>query len=82
MESHSTEGARQSSLYIKVALFRCFNSAVALLIVKGFTGSVTLDEENKADNLNQAVYNLIFAEMFTIPIIKLVDLMGLLRKHL
>ena len=82
MESHSTEGARQSSLYIKVVLFRIFNSAFALLIVKGFTGSITLDEEDQRDNLNQAIYNLMYAEMFTIPIIKLVDIMGLVRKHI
>ena len=80
-ENHSTEGARQSSLYIKVVLFRCFNSAFILLIVKGFTGSITLDEQDKHDNLNQAIYNLIYAEMFTIPIIKLVDVMGIVRKH-
>ena len=81
-ENHSTEGARQSSLYIKMVLFRCFNSAFILLIVKGFTGSITLDEQDKKDNLNQAIYNLIYAEMFTIPIIKLVDVMGIVRKHI
>ena len=67
---------------MKMVLFRCFNSASILLIVKGFTGSITLDEQDKKDNLNQAIYNLIYAEMFTIPIIKLVDVVGIIRKHI
>lgn len=71
-ESHATEGARQASVYVKVALFRWFNSGIALLFVMGFTNTISFEPSNGRDNLNQAVYNLIYAEMFTIPIIKLV----------
>jgi len=81
-ESHSTEGARQASLYVKVALFRWFNSAIALLLVMGFTNTISFSPSNGRDNLNQAIYNLIFAELFTIPIIKLTDIMGIVRKHI
>ena len=78
-ESHSTEGARQASLYVKVAVFRWFNSAIALTIVIGFSSTISNNDDN---NLNQNVYNLIYAELFTIPLIKLVDVMGLVRKHI
>lgn len=41
-----------------------------------------MDEQDRKENLNQAIFNLIYAEMFTIPIIKLVDIMGIIRKHI
>ncbi|KAL7563221.1 hypothetical protein ACA910_014494 [Epithemia clementina (nom. ined.)] len=81
-ESHSTEGARQASLYIKVALFRWFNSGIALLLVTRFTDTISFNPFNGGDSLNQGVYNIIFAELVTIPIIKLVDIIGFVRKHI
>ncbi len=83
-EPHATEGKRQTSLYIKMALFRCFNSAVALLIVINFTGTVSVEngKEEDARSLLHSVYSVIFAELFTIPIIKLSDFLGNYRKHI
>ena len=82
-ESHATEGKRQASLYIKMALFRCFNSAIALLIVINFTGTISIEDGNEEDarSLLYSVYSVIFAELFTIPVIKLCDFMGNYRKH-
>lgn len=79
IESHSTEASRQASLYVKVTLFRWFNSAIALTLVIGFTETIRLQGES---SLNTAVYNLICAEMFSGSIIKLVDFMGIYRKHI
>jgi len=81
-ESHSTDGSRQTSLYIKTALFRWFNSALALLLVYGFTNTISSTATKATISLNQMAFNLIFAEMFTIPIIKLCDFMGFFRKHI
>lgn len=83
-ESHSTEGGRQTSLYVKIALFRWFNSAIALSIVSTFIETISVEDGNEEEklSLNYKVYPIIFAEMFTIPLIKLLDIMGNVRKHL
>lgn len=82
-EPHATEGKRQASLYIKMALFRCFNSAIALLIVINFTGTISIEDgKEEARSLLHSVYSVIFAELFTIPIIKLCDFLGNYRKHI
>lgn len=78
IESHSTEASRQASLYVKVALFRWFNSAIALTLVIGFVDTISFEG---ATSLNTSVYNLICAEMFSGSIIKLCDFMGIYRKH-
>jgi len=81
-EPHATEGKRQASLYVKMALFRCFNSAIALSLVTNFTETISVRNGNDdEDSLLLSVYSVIFAELFTIPIIKLCDFMGNFRKH-
>eukprot|EP00588_Corethron_pennatum_P003274 CAMPEP_0194286204 /NCGR_PEP_ID=MMETSP0169-20130528/32030_1 /TAXON_ID=218684 /ORGANISM="Corethron pennatum, Strain L29A3" /LENGTH=913 /DNA_ID=CAMNT_0039032569 /DNA_START=103 /DNA_END=2841 /DNA_ORIENTATION=+ len=84
LESHSTEGKRQESLYVKIALFRCFNSGVALLLINGFIETISVMETNqdKKKSLIYSVYPVICAELFTIPTIKLLDIMGNIRKHI
>ncbi len=82
-EPHATEGKRQASLFVKMALFRCFNSALALLLVANFTSTISIEDGNEEDgaSLIKSVYPVIFAELFTIPVIKLCDFMGNFRKH-
>ena len=83
VEAHSTEQSRQGSLYIKVALFRWFNSAIAMTIVFGFLESITPDQDKSGtQTLPQTAYNVIYAELFTIPIIKLLDIVGFVKKHI
>lgn len=83
-ESHSTEGSRQCSLYIKIALFRWFNSAICLSIVVGFIETISIEDGNEEEkqSLTYSVYPLIFAEMFTVPILKMADIVGNIRKHI
>lgn len=80
IESHSTEASRQASLYSKVALFRFFNSAIALTLVFGFTKTISIDG-SYGQSLGEAAYNLICAEMFSNAVIKMCDFGGLYRKH-
>jgi hypothetical protein len=85
LESHSREADRNASLFIKVAVFRCFNSAVCLLIIINFVETISVEEdgnERSQPSLTNTVYSIIYAEMFTIPLIKLADIMGNIRKHI
>ena len=83
LESHSSEGNRNASLYVKVAIFRWFNSAVCLTIVLSFLDTISAENgKGTQKSLTHTVYSIIFAEMFTIPIIKLLDIMGNVRKHI
>lgn len=81
IESHSTEASRQASMYTKIALFRWFNSAISLTLVIRFTNSIALTT-SRGNSLNEAVYNLIFAELFTAPLLKLCDIVNFARKHI
>jgi hypothetical protein len=99
-EAHSTEGSRQVSLYIKMALFRWFNSAICLLIITRFVNTISvIEERNTHTSLNDgeentqtnyttkqslpsSVYPIIFAEMFTIPLIKMFDPVNTFRRHI
>ena len=96
-ESHSTEGSRQVSLYIKMALFRWFNSAICLLIITRFVDTISVMERNTnmdeegntqtktsytTQSLPSSVYPIIFAEMFTIPLIKMFDPVNTFRRHI
>ena len=47
-----------------------------------FTDTISFNPIHGGDSLNQGVYNIIFAELVTIPIIKLFDIMGFVRKHI
>eukprot|EP00934_Nitzschia_sp_Nitz4_P009324 Nitzschia sp. Nitz4//scaffold13_size275219//14448//17225//NITZ4_000836-RA/size275219-processed-gene-0.67-mRNA-1//1//CDS//3329535900//9314//frame0 len=81
-EVHAREADRIASLYIKVALFRLFNSALCLSLVLDFVQTISVQNGNESEaGLPATVYMTIYAEMFTIPIIKLVDIMGNIRKH-
>jgi len=84
LETHSTESKRQQSLYIKTVLFRCFNSAIALLLAMSFIQVISIEDGNEQEELSliYSVYPVIFAEMFTIPCITLVDIVGNVRKHI
>jgi len=83
-ESHSTEGNRNASLYIKVAIFRWFNSAVCLLIISSSIETISVEDGNETakPSLTTMVFAIIFAEMFSGPILKVVDIMGHVRKHI
>lgn len=85
LEAHTTEAQRSVSLYIKVALFRWFNSAICLLLIIDFIHTISVEEDgNKAQetSLPKTVYMIIYAEMFTVPVIKLLDITGNIRKHI
>ena len=76
-EKHDTEGNRQRSLYIKVTIFRWFNTVIMTRILSGF--STVLGRES--DDLLVAINGIFIIEMFFIPALSLLDLPGNLSKH-
>ena len=71
LESHSSEGDKQTSLYVKIAAFRWVNTAIVITIITPFTS--TLAAENGLITQIAALY---FAEIVTTNGIQLADPMG------
>ncbi|KAL7553599.1 hypothetical protein ACHAWF_016906 [Thalassiosira exigua] len=82
-ESHPTEHAKQLSLYVKITLFRWFNSAIALTVICTFIETISVEDgnESKQQSLMYKVYPVIVAELFCNPLIEVLDLPENFRKH-
>jgi hypothetical protein len=76
-EKHANEEQREVWLYIKIAIFRCVNSAVIILIITPYT-STTLGRNN---DLLAGVYNVFFAEIVTSTILQLLDIGENVKRH-
>lgn len=83
MESHSREHSRQLSLYVKITLFRWFNSAVAVSMASTFIETISIEDgaELLPSSLVVKVYPVIVAELFMNPLIELLDFGGTFQKH-
>lgn len=75
-EGHSTEAGVQTSMYVKICLFRWVNTAIVITIITPFTA--TLVEKG---GLISQVYTLFFTEIFTLNVIQLVDPVGHFYRH-
>mmetsp|Transcript_37390 Transcript_37390/g.112020 ORF Transcript_37390/g.112020 Transcript_37390/m.112020 type:complete len:983 (-) Transcript_37390:2665-5613(-) len=82
-EPHSTQAAQQSSLYVKIAVFRWWNSAIALSIVFRFIETISIEDGNEEErqSLTYSVAPVILAELLMNPIIKLMDPVGTMKRH-
>ena len=83
-ESHSTEAHRKCSLYVKIALFRWFNSAIVLSIIFGFIETISIKEGGE-DNMLSLIFTIvpiIHAELTMGPLLKVLDIGGFIAKHL
>ena len=78
IENHADEGSRQESLYLKVALFRWMNTAILIKIITPFTE--TVDGGSKSD-LIVTIHSILWSELFLSPFLKLLDIVGNLKKH-
>lgn len=83
MESHPTEHSKQNSLYVKITLFRWFNSAVALSVISTFIETISVEDGNESmqQSLMYKVYPVIVAELFCNPLIEVLDVPENFRKH-
>jgi len=76
-ESHSSEGSKQTSQYIKMSLFRWCNTAVITTVITPFTDTL---QDGKGHLIN-SIYAIFVAEMVKIPLLQLGDIMGNLNRH-
>jgi len=77
MEVHRREGHKQTSLYIKNAIFRWINTVVVLALVMPFTSTVTPGE----DNLLYGVYSIFFTEIVVTTSLGFLDIWPNLQRH-
>eukprot|EP00804_Cyclotella_cryptica_P013285 CCRYP_018642-RA/>CCRYP_018642-RA protein AED:0.04 eAED:0.04 QI:382/1/1/1/1/1/4/1250/711 len=76
IESHPSEGSKQTSLYFKICFFRWVSTAVVISIITPFTHTLT----NKTGLITQ-VYALFFADIVTTNALQLADPAGHLKRH-
>ena len=83
-ESHSMEVNWQCSMYVKIDPFWWFNSSIALSIMFGFVDTIYIEGSNdeQKQGLVYAVSPIIIPELFTSTIIKLLGIIGIVRKHI
>jgi hypothetical protein len=71
VESHPSEGLKQTSLYFKIAVFRWVSTAVVISIVTPFTHTLSNDK-----GLITQVYALFFADIITTNALQLGDIVS------
>lgn len=77
-ERHHNEGQYQTSLYLKIVLFRWINTAVLTKVITPFTGNVT----EGAQDVLPTLVAILYSELFITPTLKLLDIFGNLKKHI
>mmetsp|Transcript_16628 Transcript_16628/g.24577 ORF Transcript_16628/g.24577 Transcript_16628/m.24577 type:complete len:880 (+) Transcript_16628:121-2760(+) len=78
IESHTSEGSKEASIYIKVTIFKWVNTAIITTIITPFVFSI----DQTSDKLIQKVSAIFFAELVTVPIIQLLDIWGTIQRHI
>jgi len=77
VEKHANEERREVWLYIKIAIFRCLNTVIVILIITPYT-STTLGDK---DALLSGVYSIFFAEIVTGNVLQLLDIGENFKRH-
>uniref|UniRef100_A0A7S2UQW1 CSC1/OSCA1-like cytosolic domain-containing protein n=1 Tax=Attheya septentrionalis TaxID=420275 RepID=A0A7S2UQW1_9STRA len=75
LEAHPNEGGYQASLYVKLSIFRWMNTAVVTTLVTPFTKTIS------EGGLIESVHAVLKAEIITLPIVHMCDIMGTIRRH-
>ena len=75
LESHRNEGSRQTSLFLRICLFRWTNTALILYIITPFASTLTASE------LLITIFSVFYTELFYTPITFLSDYMGHFQRH-
>eukprot|EP00546_Thalassionema_frauenfeldii_P014586 CAMPEP_0178929534 /NCGR_PEP_ID=MMETSP0786-20121207/20660_1 /TAXON_ID=186022 /ORGANISM="Thalassionema frauenfeldii, Strain CCMP 1798" /LENGTH=762 /DNA_ID=CAMNT_0020605815 /DNA_START=863 /DNA_END=3151 /DNA_ORIENTATION=- len=76
-ESHASEGRRETSLYVKIAAFRWFNTAIIVYWITPFTSTLS----SGSDNILDGVFEIFLAEIIYCNLFKLLDPMGIVNRH-
>lgn len=78
IESHTSEGSKEASLYIKVTIFKWINTAIITTIITPFVYSI----DGSSGKLIAKVSAIFLAELLTVPILQLLDIWGTLQRHI
>lgn len=76
-ERHDSEGHFQTSLYLKITLFRWINTAVLIKLITPILG--TLTETNQS--ILPSVNSILWSELWITPLLRLGDMFTNLKKH-
>ena len=77
-EPHNTEGSFQTSLYLKITLFRWVNTAVLTKMITPFTSTVSDGDQDVLRTINA----ILWSELWIVPGLRLLDLWGNVKKHI
>mmetsp|Transcript_29490 Transcript_29490/g.44646 ORF Transcript_29490/g.44646 Transcript_29490/m.44646 type:complete len:879 (+) Transcript_29490:123-2759(+) len=77
IEAHTSEGAKEASLYIKVTIFKWINTAIITSYITPFV--FTTDQAD--DKLLTKVSAIFFSELLIVPIIQYLDVWGNFQRH-
>jgi Cytosolic domain of 10TM putative phosphate transporter len=78
IEPHRSEGSYQTSLYMKITLFRWINTAILVKFITPFTNTIT----NGDKHLIKSIHALLWSELWISPVYRLMDVTGNLKKHI
>jgi len=76
-EQHEDESERQRSLYMKITIFRWINTAVMPRIVTPMSSYLGTGK----NDLLKAIGGQFFSEIFFVPLLSILDIMGNVNKH-
>jgi len=74
---HFSEGSFQTSLYLKITLFRWINTAILTKIITPFTQTVSPGAQDVLPQIN----TILWSELWLVPGLRLLDLWGNVNKH-
>ena len=76
-ESHSSEGSKLCSLYVKITACLWINTAIITAFITPFVDTL----EDERDSLIPSMMAIFFTEMFKAPVTQLLDIGGHVNRH-
>lgn len=76
-EPHLTEDSYETSLYVKITLFRWVNTAVLVKFVTPLTGTLAGGDDDILPSINA----ILVSELYVTPLLKLMDISSNINKH-
>jgi len=76
-ESHANEATYQTSLFLKITLFRWANTALVTMFSTPFTSTISSDDRD----IIVTIFNILLAELWLTPLLQLLDIYTNIGKH-
>jgi hypothetical protein len=76
-EPHDTEGSFQTSLYLKITLFRWVNTALLAKVITPWTSALAASNSDVLPQINA----ILVSELWLVPLLRLLDLWGNFNKQ-